>query len=298
MQISLVPLGLYIVRLLSLLPNGMGLMVGQTIGYLAYLVAKERRFVCQKNLEICFPHHSKEAIKKLVQQCFKENGRGLIETSWAWHRPIGFIKPYLKYEGIELIRKTRAARQGVLLLCPHYSMLDLIAPIIYDLVGNFVISYRPNDNSNFDAAICKRRSRYAELVDVRAPREITRHLKNGDIVWFGPDQDMGPRGSVFAPFFGHLACTVTTPARLTRISSAKAIFLDVHRECLTYHVKFVDVGINYPEANEIANATRLNGLIESALALYPEQYMWMHKRFKTNPDLTRQTLYQADQSSL
>ena len=80
-------------------------------------------------------------------------------------------------------------------------MLDLLAPLIHAVAGQFVISYRPNDNPTFDQVVRRGRTRYAELVDVRALREIIEHLKQGDIVWFGPDQDMGPKGSVFAPFF-------------------------------------------------------------------------------------------------
>jgi KDO2-lipid IV(A) lauroyltransferase len=185
--------------------------------------------------------------------------------------------------------------RGVLLLCPHYSMLDLVAPLMHAIAGRFVISYRPNDNPQFDQAVCRGRKRYAELVDVRALREIVKHLKQGQMVWFGPDQDMGPKGSVFAPFFGRPACTVTTPARLARMSGAVSLFLDLHRDDQgTYQVRLQPMPENYPAEDEVENATHLNQCIEDALKNHPAQYMWMHKRFKTNPDLTRQTLYQAD----
>ena len=101
---------------------------------------------------------------------------------------------------------------------------------MHAVAGRFVVSYRPNDNPIFDQAVCRGRGRYAELVDVRALRDIAKHLKQGDMVWFGPDQDMGPKGSVFAPFFGRPACTVTTPSRLARMSGAVSIFLDLHRD--------------------------------------------------------------------
>ena len=174
-------------------------------------------------------------------------------------------------------------------------MLDLVAPLMYAVAGRFVVSYRPNDNPMFDQAVCRGRARYAELVDVRALRDIAKHLKQGDVVWFGPDQDMGPKGSVFAPFFGRPACTVTTPARLARMSGAVSIFLDLHRDDDgLYQIAFVQMPDDYPVADEVENARLLNQHIESALKKHPSQYMWMHKRFKTNPDLTRQTLYQSD----
>ncbi len=294
MRILFVPLGLSLVKLLSALPAWVGLIVGKLIGRLIHKIARKRRFVCEKNLQVCFPFRSQGEIQKLTRHCFEENGVGLIETSWAWFRPDEFIIPRVKIEGLEVIREAQTNNRGILLLCPHYSMLDLTAPILYSVVGKFVISYRPNDNPEFDAAIRRGRSRYADLVDVRSLREIATRLRRGDVVWFGPDQDMGPKGSVFAPFFNRLACTVTTPARLARMSGATAIFLDLHRSQITYHAKFLNLGEGYPEENEVANATRLNFLIEQAVRSHPEQYMWMHKRFKTNPDLTRQTLYEVD----
>ena len=170
-----------------------------------------------------------------------------------------------------------------------------VAPLLHAVAGRFVISYRPNDNPTFDQAVRRGRTRYAELVDVRALREIVKRLKQGDIVWFGPDQDMGPKGSVFAPFFGRSACTVTTPSRLARISGAVSIFLDLHRDIKgVYHLSFVAMPDNYPCDDEVENACQLNQCIEKTLRNNPSQYMWMHKRFKTNPDLTKQTLYQSD----
>ena len=174
-------------------------------------------------------------------------------------------------------------------------MLDLVAPLMYAVAGRFVVSYRPNDNPMFDQAVCRGHARYAELVDVRALRDIAKHLKQGDVVWFGPDQDMGPKGSVFAPFFGRPACTVTTPARRARMSNAVIIFLDLHRDDNgLYQVAFVQMPNDYPIADEVENARLLNQRIDGALKKHPSQYMWMNKRFRTNPDLTRQTLYQSD----
>ena len=174
-------------------------------------------------------------------------------------------------------------------------MLDLVAPLMHAVTGRFVISYRPNDNPTFDQVIRRGRTRYAELVDVRALREIAKHLKKGDTVWFGPDQDMGPKGSVFAPFFGRPACTVTTPSRLARISGAISIFLDLHRDFDgVYHLSFVAMPDDYPCEDEVENAYQLNQYIEKTVRNHPSQYMWMHKRFKTSPDLTNQTLYQPD----
>ncbi len=294
---SFVPLGLLFLRVLAALPTTVSLSIGRLIGRVLYRVARSRRLVCERNISVCFPTLSQDAQNGRVRACFIESGIGLVETAWAWHRPMNFVDTRMQVSGIEHLQGALSEGRGVLLLCPHYSMLDLVAPLVHQAIGRFTITYRPNDNARFNEAVVAGRSRYADLVDVRAIREMARHLKDGRVVWFGPDQDMGPRGSVFAPFFGRLASTVTTPARLTRMSGATPVFLDLHRDGDTYWVTFKPLSPEYPRDDEIANATELNRLIEEALRAQPAQYMWMHKRFKTNPDLTRQTLYQAHQSN-
>ncbi|MEK9670043.1 MAG: lipid A biosynthesis acyltransferase [Gammaproteobacteria bacterium] len=295
MGFSFVPLGLGFIRLLAALPPRLGMAIGRLIGTLLFYIAKNRRLVCERNIAVCFPELGLFEQRNLVKACFEQNGIGLTETAWSWHRPINFVNNKINVSGQELLEQANKEGQGILLLCPHYSMLDLVAPLMHAVAGRFVVSYRPNDNPIFDQAVCRGRARYAELVDVRALRDIAKHLKQGDMVWFGPDQDMGPKGSAFAPFFGRPACTVTTPARLARLSGAVSVFLDLHRDDNgIYHISFVPMPADYPHQDEVENARALNQHIEDALRKHPSQYMWMHKRFKTNPDLTRQTLYQSD----
>ena len=293
MGFSTAALGLGLVRLLAALPPSLGIAVGRLIGIFLYYKATNRRLICARNINLCFPNLNEQQQNMLVKQSFQQNGIGLVETAWAWHKPTNFIHNRYCVKGAEYLQQ--ASGKGILLLCPHYSMLDLVAPLIHAVSGSFIISYRPNDSKLFDKAVRRGRGRYAKLVDVRALRNITKYLKDGEIVWFGPDQDMGPNGSVFASFFGRLACTVTTPARLTRISGAKAIFLDLYRDKSgIYQMQFIPMSDDYPKEDEEENARELNQKIEKALRKNPSQYMWMHKRFKTNPDLTRQTLYQFD----
>jgi len=293
MGFSFVPLGLGFIRLVAALPPTLGVALGRLIGAFLFYTARERRLVCERNIAVCFPEFNQTDQYNLVKACFEQNGIGLTETAWSWHRPSKFFNDKIRVSGQELLEQANIEGRGILLLCPHYSMLDLVAPLMHAVAGRFVVSYRPNDNPIFDQAVCRGRGRYAKLVDVRALRDIAKHLKQGDMVWFGPDQDMGPKGSVFAPFFGRPACTVTTPARLARISGAVSIFLDLHRDDNgLYQVSFVPMPDDYPDKDEVENARLLNRRIEDALKKHPSQYMWMHKRFKTNPDLTRQTLYQ------
>lgn len=281
------------IRCLAALPPTIGIRFGAALGWCLYWVATSRRQVCERNIGVCFPNLTPREQRTRVRRCFVEHGIGLVETAWAWHRPIDFIADRLEITGQDLIKTAMQDGRGILLLCPHYSMLDLVAPIVHQCVGRFVISYRPNDNAEFDREVIRGRSRFGDLVHVRSIRDIVKRLKAGELVWFGPDQDMGLRGVVFAPFFGRPASTVTTPARLARMSGAATLFLDLHRTEDRYVVRFRAMPHEYPSQDELANATALNQMIESALSPQPAQYMWMHKRFKTNPDGSRQTLYQS-----
>jgi KDO2-lipid IV(A) lauroyltransferase len=291
--ITLVALGSVVIRGLAALPPQLGIRIGAILGWCLYWVAASRRQVCARNIGVCFSELTPVEQQRRVRQCFVEHGIGLVETAWAWHRPVNFIADRLDITGQDLIETAMQDGRGVLLLCPHYSMLDLVAPIVFHSVGRFVISYRPNDNVEFDREVVRGRSRFGDLVHVRSIRDIVKRLKAGELVWFGPDQDMGLRGVVFAPFFGRPASTVTTPARLARMSGATTLFLDVHRTRDRYVVQFRAMPEDYPSQDELVNASALNQMIEAALSDQPAQYMWMHKRFKTNPDGSRQTLYQS-----
>ena len=293
---SFVPIGLLFLRLMACLPRPVGRAVGRTLGRLLLRLAHSRRQVTRTNITLCFPEKSQSEIDAITRACFIYNGIGLIETAWAWYRPMETVLPEVRFSGLEHIT-ARAEGQGILLLCPHYSMLDLVAPIIHQAVGRFVVTYRPNDNPTFDQAVCQGRQRYADLIDVRAMRETLKALKGGKVVWFGPDQDMGPKVSVFAPFFGHLACTVTTPSRLLSLTNARPVFLSLRRVADVYEAHFSSFPDGYPSDDLVADATLLNATIETAIRGAPTQYMWMHKRFKTNPDLSRQTRYLETEAS-
>jgi len=282
---------LWILRIICLAPISVSLRLGRLFGRALFIFARHRRMVCEKNIRVCFPNLSTQQRKDLVLRCFEENGVGLIETGWAWNRRPSFFESKLVSVGEDKVKQLLANNTGILLLCPHYSMLDIVAPLLHQVVSKFVISYRPNENQALDQAICDGRARYGTLVNVRSVRAMVNHLKSGELVWFGPDQDMGPKGSVFAPFFGNPACTVTTPSRLAKMSGCETFFLKLHREAGVYYMNFVPMPSGYPFSDEVRNATELNNLIESALSKYPEQYMWMHRRFKTNPDRTRHTFY-------
>ena len=265
--------------------------LGKMVGLLIYHLASRRRLIVQRNLDICFGEDSSSDRTQLVRHCFQEFGIGLIEMGRAWKAPKAEILSELRLHGEQLLVEAKDAGKGVLILCPHYTSLELSAPFIEAAIGRLVISYRSHELNDLESVLRAGRSRYADLIDVRSIRSLLKTLKNGDVLWFGPDQDMGSKGSVFAPFYGHPASTVTTPSWLAKKTDCAVFFLAMIRKKFGYVVRFIPMPEGYPFDDEVENATILNQMIEDSLNQQPTQYMWMHQRFKTQPNLPRYSLY-------
>lgn len=280
-----------LLRGLSALPITAGYRFGAMIGRLTFHVSPRRRHVARKNIQACFPHLTASEQDQLVRQVFVESGIGLVESSWVWFKQSSKVNFKTDDESERVLLEAVAQGRGVLLLCPHYTTLELSAVVVNKLVGRFVITYRPQETENFEKIIRDGRSTFGDLVNVRDLRAMVSSLKSGRVVWFGPDQDMGPRGSVFTEFFGVPTCTVTTPARLARATGCQVVFCSLRREGGQYHVCFNLMSEAYPDEDEVANARELNERIEKVIEASPAQYMWMHRRFKTNSDGTRHGFY-------
>ena len=280
-----------ILRCLGSLRLGLRLCSGRMLGDIIHLLAPRRRLIVQRNLQACFGQEILTERSKLIRECFHEFGIGILETVRAWFAPKSDIMSEVTITGTDPVIRAKESGSGVLLLCPHYTMLELSAPFIEGAVGKFVASYRPHEIEELEAIIQSGRSRYSELVNVRSIRGLLRILEDGKVLWFGPDQDMGSKGSVFAPFFGRPASTVTTPSWLARKSGCAVFFLEMSRDRSGYQARFVPMPSGYPFDDEVRNATILNQMIEDSLKNNPAQYMWMHQRFKTQPDLPRYSLY-------
>ena len=276
---------------ISKLPTSWGYSIGRYLGMILMRVFKSRRRFCETNVRLCFPNLSEQQSGNLVRANFQELGVGIVESSWAWFRPQSFITPHLSIHGAELITHAKKRGCGVLLIGPHNTMSDLVAMMVYQAVGRIVITYRPQDNQKLDQLINDRRRKFGDLTDVRNLRQIRKHLADRRIVWFSPDQDLGHRGSVFAPFFGNEACTITTPARLSEPATVCPIFVHAYRTSFHYHLRFMEFPAAYPTKNQEDNARALNQLIENAVEMSPTQYMWIHRRFKTRPPTDPAALY-------
>lgn len=273
--------------ILAILPWSVQHRLAHVLGNIAFKYLKSRRKTTIRNLQVCFPEWSEEEVEQNSRQVFIDMMLGVFETLNAWYSPQWF-KDRVSIEGLEHINNAQAQGQGVLLLGTHSTLLDAGGFICSQYFDPDVV-YRPQNNALLDLLIYRCRATiYQHQIDHDDMRGLIRQLKNGHAIWYSPDQDFGLKQGVMAPFFGTAAATVTAHRRLLKISKAAAIPLYFYRygnvHDPRYHILIEPALDNMPSDDEVADATRVNKIIENQLRIAPTQYMWFHRRFKTRPE--------------
>lgn len=266
---------------------------GRMLGRLTFLLARERRYIAGINIKLCFPELDDDEQAALVKQSFRENAIGLIETATGWVRPPSHFRHQVKLVGTEYLDAALAEGRGVLLLGAHYSTLDFGANLL-SLHYPFAVTYRAHNNPLFDAFMLRGRLRNCNGVfDRKDIRGAFRHLKQGRILWYAPDQDYGPEQSVFAPFFGHRAATITAASRFATFNDSPVVLVRQGRLSAQkiYELEFMQLNGAFPSGDDTQDATLINATLERAIRVHPAQYLWMHKRFKTQPGGKPQSPY-------
>jgi KDO2-lipid IV(A) lauroyltransferase len=286
-------LSLKLVRICATLPFKWGIAVGTIIGHLLRLSLVKRRRVTQVNVDICFKDLTTQAREQLIKDIFVANGIGLIETAWAHYGKKDMFADKVDIKGQHLLDAALAQNKGVILLGAHFSTLDLGAVLFSYTNAPLNTLYRRHNNPVLDQAILAGRSRYCQPIERKNMREVIRKLKDNQCVWFAPDQDLTGKGNVFVNFFGHCASTVTATSNLVRFNQSPLLMLAHYRkpDNSGYILEFSQVAPCDSNDKE-AFAQVVNNTIETAIRKHPEQYMWMHKRFKTQPD-GGQKIYKA-----
>jgi KDO2-lipid IV(A) lauroyltransferase len=277
-------LGIGVLRVISWLPFDWQLTIGSLLGSLAYLVAGDRRHIAETNIKLCFPELSPTARTQLVKKTFRNNGRGIMETAFAWTGRIERISSRISFSGLDVLQRAASEGKGVLLLGMHFSTLDLCGAALGRQVP-FDVMYRRNKNQLLESTMRAGRIRnFPNAIERSDIRSVIKALKAGHVVWYGPDQDYGRKHSVFAPFFGIETASITATARIAKITGAPVVVFQHRRsDNNQYIVELSEPLEDYPTGNEITDAARINQLVESAIRKAPDQYWWVHRRFKTRP---------------
>ena len=284
--------GIGIAALLARLPWSLQRVLGRGIGRLLMVLFGSRRRVAARNLALCFPELDADAQAALLRRSSEELGIGLFEFARAWWGSVEPMRGKVTVEGLEHLQAARAGGRGVIIISGHFVTLELAARLMCDhapLAG----MYRPHDGAVMEWAVLRGRLRYATAMFTREElRPALRHLKQGGLLWFAPDQDTRRGDSVFVPFFGRPAYSLTSTHQLARLSGAAVLgFAHVRHDDGSYTLRLTPAFEDFPSADATADTARVMAAIETMIRAAPTQYLWIHRRFKRQPDQPDNALY-------
>ena len=246
-----------------------------------------RRRVARRNLAICFPELDGAAREQLLRAHFDALGMAVFEFLRAWWGRLQPVDAGFQVQGLEHLDAAKAAGRGVILISPHFTTLEMCTRLLCQQAP-VAGMYRPHDSAALDWAVRRGRMRHAAAMFARDElRPAVRWLKGGGVLWFAPDQESRRGDSVFVPFFGHPAWSLTSTHQLARLSGA--LVLPLFHERLDDGRYRVEIGAplaDFPSKDALADTARVMALIEAQVRRVPAQYLWIHKRFKTQPEGT------------
>lgn len=279
-------LGMGLWWLVAQLPLPVLIAMGKRLGALMYLMGGSRRRIVETNIDLCFPELLADERRLLVRQNFTNYGIAFFEVAIGWWWSNRRLQKITQVEGLEHLENRNG--QGALLAAMHFTTLEVGGQALYMRISLDAM-YRPHKNPVYEFLQRQSRTRRqanSTIFPRKDVRGVVRALRSGRIVWYAPDQDYGPKQSVFAPFFGVPAATVTATAKLARAGGASVLLFAHYRRAdnKSYDLKIFPPLEDFPSGDEIADATRMNQLIEKYIRQQPDQYLWAHRRFKTRPD--------------
>lgn len=258
--------------------------LGRALGALAFLFAPARRHAARINLRLCFPELDEAAREHLLRASFRDFGIGLFEFARAWWGSVEPMRRDVRIEGLEHLRALQAQKRGVLMISGHFMTLEMCGRLLCDHVP-LAGMYRRYRNPLMEWWVKAGRLRYAAAMfgndDIRA---AIRHLKQGGVLWYAPDQDMRGKDTVFAPFFGVPAATITATHQFARLSGCAVVPFFHRREGGGYVLRIAPPLEGFPSTDATADTARINVAIEAMVREAPTQYLWIHRRFKRRPD--------------
>jgi Kdo2-lipid IVA lauroyltransferase/acyltransferase len=287
MSSLLTRVGLGFLWLLHWLPLPVMALVGDAFGRLLYRALSKRRKITLTNLRLCFPGLDTTARERLAKAHFSILTRSLLERGLLWWASEERLRRLIRLDGEEHLDRLQAEGRPILILAPHFVGLDA-AGMRMSMTREMVTIYAKQSNPLIERVLLKGRSRFCSplvLAKQEGIRAILKALRSGRPFYYLPDMDYGARDAVFVPFFGIQAATITGLSRLTKMSGAAVV--PVTTQILPggrgYVVRIEPPWEGYPSDDVTADTRRMNEWLETAVRRMPEQYYWVHKRFKTRP---------------
>lgn len=275
-----------ILWLLTQLPYGWLVKIGRSLGRFALRFPSRVRHITSVNLKLCFPELSDTEREQLLHRNFESAGIVLFETALAWWAPIRKLRPLLKQKDFAAVQQALAANKGAVLCAPHFGCLELAGRLTAAEYPT-ALMYFPLKNALAEWINRHALKKHYHTVIRRSEiREVLRCLEKNLVVCYTPDVDPGKRNSLFIPFFGIPAASLTVTPRLAKMSGAAMLpSLFYRREADDgYVIEILPALENFPSEDLSQDVLQVNQSIEAMIRQYPEQYIWQYKRFKTRPE--------------
>jgi KDO2-lipid IV(A) lauroyltransferase len=258
------------------------LKIGGGLGAFAGRLPLPQRRVARRNLALCLPELPEAERERILRAHWRSVGITICETALIWWAPRDKVLSLVRFDGLEHVDRALAAGRGVILLAAHFTTLEISAGFL-TLTRKAWAVYKPSKDALVTEFFIRRRGSVSEGIISRDDiRSMIRVLKGGGIVWYSPDQAFRGKGAEMVPFFGVPAATNTATSRLARLTNA--VVLPYFPERLSGSAGYrVTIGApfeGFPSDDTAADTLRFHHLIEQQVRRVPEQYLWLHKRFK------------------
>jgi KDO2-lipid IV(A) lauroyltransferase len=270
--------------LVRFLPFRMVAAIGEALGSILFWLIPERRRVTRINLQKCFPTMDPAQREKLARAHFRAFVRSFIDRGILWWAPAERVQQLVQLEGFEHLQALAGKR--VVLFAPHFLGLDAGGIRLSKQWPQMASMYSRQKDPLFDRLLHQGRLRFGGRIYPRQAgiRKVLRAVQEGDAFYYLPDMDFGPRAAVFVPFFGVPAATTIGLSYIARTTKAHVV------PCVTrmlpdgrYVARLYPAWTGFPSGDDVADVRRMLAFIEERVLEMPEQYLWMHKRFKTRP---------------
>jgi Kdo2-lipid IVA lauroyltransferase/acyltransferase len=277
-------LGILFMRLLARWPLPLVRGLGWLLGAVLYAVIVPRRRVVRANLATCFPGLDRGPREALVLRVFLRFAQAWLDRSWLWHGAPELVQRRLTLTGAV---EEFAGEQPTLIFAPHFVGMDAgWTALTQQVRRRFVGIYTAQSNPVIDAWLLRGRHRFGDARPfgrAQGVRELVSALKRGEVMYLLPDMNFGAEESIFVPFYGVPAATVPSLSRFARLGRAKVVPVVTRLTRHGYEVRVMPAWSGFPSNDVTADTALMNRRLQGYIDAMPDQYYWVHKRFKTRP---------------
>ena len=279
-------LGLGLLRLVCWLPHRLALAVGRVIGRAGYSIAGKRRAIVRRNLELCFPQMSDEDRDSLVRRHFEALGMSLIEMGLGRWASDQHLSAMTELVGSENLQHALEGGKGVILLSAHFTTLELSGRVLKINAPPYDAVYRKNRSPFITEILLTGRERSVEnTIEKRDIKGMVRSLRKGGLVWYAADQSYNRKGAEVVSFFGVPSMHTTATSTLARLGKASVVpFFPERRPDGTYLLRLLPPLTDFPSGDVVKDTQQYVRVLEEQVRRCPEQYFWIHRKFKGLPE--------------